>query len=305
MRIGVVIPTFNRCNSVLRCLGSLRPELMPEDSVVIVDAGSTDNSVQEIMRLFPEVVCIQATSESWWADLVNTGVQRLLGDGVDYVLTFNDDNIATPGFLKNMRSAVAQHGAGIFSSVCCYMSDPQCIFFAGRKRNRWTDRFHYLDLNMDMRQLHGGIREVDLLHGMCTLIPRAIFEKIGMFDAAAFPHLFADDDFVLRAHEVGYSSLVVLDSVVLNDRTTTGYNPYDRRLGPIVAFRLFTSRRSAFQINTRVRFLWRHRRGFFRFLLTLISDYLRLISVVIARWVLPDKWFHAIGMAVNRLGSDQ
>ncbi len=305
MQIGVVIPTYERRDSVLRCLNSLRTEIMANDVVVVVDAGSADGTLAEIARNFPDAECIQATPDSWWADLVNIGIRRLLEQGVDHILTFNDDNVAMPGFLQKLRVAATQHGESIISSVCCYLADPNRIFFAGRKRNPWIDRYHYLDLDSDVRELDGGIREVDLLHGMSTLIPRVVFERIGLFDAGAFPHLFADDDFVLRAKEIGYSSLVVLNSIVLNDRDSTGFNPYDRRLGLGAAFRLLTSRRSAFQVNRRVRFLWRHRRSLLRFVLTMFSDYLRLIAVILARWVMPEKWFRSMGSTVNRFGSGQ
>jgi len=88
---------------------------------------------------------------------------------------------------------------------------------------------------------------------------------------------------------------VALQAVVLNDRTKTGLNPYDRRLRPAEILHLFTSRRSHFQLAAKTRFLWRHRRGLYYFGKTWICDYVRLLAVVVSRWVLPLRAFESLG----------
>jgi len=294
MRIGVVIPTYNRCAALLRCLESLRGELLSGDVMIVVDAGSMDSTQSEVQQRFPNTHYLRATPDLWWAGLCNLGVKEALDQGVDYILTLNDDNVATSGFLNRLRKKAEQHENGILSSVVAYLNDPNVVFFAGRSRDRWSDRFRYVHHNQPVEALDGEIQEVDLLHGMCTLIPRNAFERIGLFDAESFPHLFADDDFVLRAKQKGFTSWVVTDSVVLNDRASTGSNPYDRKLSPVEAFRLLTSRRSSFQLKTRTHFLWRHKRGVLRFLLTWVGDYLRLLGVVMIRWLLPEKQFSGL-----------
>ncbi len=55
-----------------------------------------------------------------WAGLVSIGVKTVMAEGVDYVLTFNDDNIATAGFLRELRDVADKHPAAIVASVCCY-----------------------------------------------------------------------------------------------------------------------------------------------------------------------------------------
>jgi GT2 family glycosyltransferase len=148
-----------------------------------------------------------------------------------------------------------------------------------------------MDLDQKYEGLEGGIREVDLLHGMCTLFPVSVFQTVGWFDGNAYPHLFADDDLVLRAKGQGYRLLVDLDAVVFNDHTRKGLNPYNRRLGVTELYDLVTSRKSAFQISTRTRFLWQHRRSIITFIITWLADYGRLSGIILLRWVLsPDLY---------------
>src|SRR5262249_54219921 len=141
-----------------------------------------------------------------------------------------------------------------------------------------------------------GLRQVDMLHGMCTLFPLAVFETVGLFNEKKFPQTFADDDLLLRARGAGFFLKVALDAVVLNDRTKTGLNPYDRRLGPVGVFRLLISRKPPFQFAARPRFLWRHRRSLRFFCKTWLFDYLRLLSVIATRWMLPVNAFHWLGL---------
>ncbi|HUK42068.1 MAG TPA: hypothetical protein VLX11_13520, partial [Candidatus Acidoferrales bacterium] len=141
-----------------------------------------------------------------------------------------------------------------------------------------------------------GLRTVDMLHGMCTLFPMRVFHTVGLFDEQAFPQVFADDDLLMRANRAGFSLQVALDAVVLNDRSKTGNNPYDHRLGPKGIVQLLLSRKSTFQLAARARFLWRYRRSFYLFCKTWLFDYLRLTTVVVTRWLLPFRAFHWLGI---------
>ncbi len=63
-RIGLVIPTFNRCGSLSRCLESLATEVAKGDLLAVVDAGSTDGTVEMVRRDCPDAMLIQATTDA-------------------------------------------------------------------------------------------------------------------------------------------------------------------------------------------------------------------------------------------------
>jgi GT2 family glycosyltransferase len=119
---------------------------------------------------------------------------------------------------------------------------------------------------------------------------------VGLFNEKSFPQVLADDDLLMRANRAGFSLQVALDAVVLNDRTKTGNNPYDQRLGPSGIVQLLVSRKSTFQIAARTKFLWRYRRNSYFFCKTWLFDYLRLFTIIVTRWLLPFKAFHRLGI---------
>ena len=292
--VALVIPVLNRKETTQRCLDSVYSCLPDGFTVIVIDSGSTDGTQSMIKDRFGDAVLIQGNHGQWWAAATNLGVKRALLDGHDGVLTFNDDNVATPDLFKNLLDTAAQYPKSIISAVCCYHHIKDKVFFAGRRRSPVTGRFHYLHLDKPYAELKKEILEVDLLHGMCTLFPATVFHDTGFFDEVAFPHLFADDDLVLRAKKTGYRLLVNTRARVMNDRAMTGLNPYNRRLNPKEVIQLFTSRKSVFQIKTRTRFLWKHRYSFPQFIINWCADYFRIICLVILRWILP-------GMAYDKL----
>lgn len=295
MTTEIIIPTFNRRETVLSALKSVFEFISSDHHVIVVDSGSSDGTAKAVRKEFPQVVLVQGDPSMWWAAATNLGIKKARELACSHVITYNDDNIATASLFSALADTARLHPDSILSAVCCYLHRPETVFFAGRMRAKGSDRFYYLDHDVPLPNLGTGVREVDLLHGMCTLFPMSVFDTVGLFDESAFPQVFADDDLTLRAAKAGYRLRVVLDAVVLNDRTKTGINPYDRRLGPMGVFRLLTSRKSTFQLNARTRFLWRHRRSFWYFAKTWAFDYARMLSLLLARWILPDGAFRWAG----------
>lgn len=291
MKVAVVIPVYNRKEVTLNCLKALYQDLPASFHVITVDSGSTDGTRESVRENYPDTIIIQGVPEDWWAGAVNRGIKRALEMRCQYILTYNDDNVAAPGMLQGLLKTALLHPYAIISSAVCYLDSRSRIYFAGRRRAKLTDRFIYMGLGRLYDELEKGVCEADLLHGMCTLFPVSVFQHVGLFDEQAFPHLFADDDLILRAKKHGYRLLVDLDTVVFNDHTMKGLSPYDRKPGLRQVVDFFTSRKSVFQVSTRTRFLWRHRRSVISFIITWIADYTRLLCVIFLRWILsPDSY---------------
>jgi GT2 family glycosyltransferase len=294
MKIAIVLPVFNRKDITLRCLDSLYS--VPDDKylIIVVDSGSTDGTREAVRKNYSEVTLLETTPESWWAAATNIGIKEAVKAGCKYILTYNDDNVATTETLNRLVETAEQYPCSIISSVKCSYQNPDVVLFAGRRRARFTDRSYFMNRGQTYDQIGTGTRKVDWLHGQCTLFPATVFEAVGLFDENSFPHLYADDDLILRAKQAGYDLLVNLDAVVLNDEKQTGINPYYSRIPLRKIPELFTSRKSFFQLATKTRFLWRHKRNIFTFVITWIADYTRLFIVILLRWILPERIYKNI-----------
>lgn len=99
--ISIIIPTYNEAER----LTSLLPELLsvPDAEVLVVDGGSTDNTVDTATALGAKVL----TSASGKAVQMNTGAHAAQGD---ILLFLHGDTRLAPGFAEQVRVVTNQPG---------------------------------------------------------------------------------------------------------------------------------------------------------------------------------------------------
>ncbi|MDF1702591.1 MAG: glycosyltransferase, partial [Planctomycetota bacterium] len=100
--LSIVIVNWNAAEALRRCLAALRPEAATDVEVVIVDNGSTDNSVSAARAAWPEAVQVCLPTNQGFAAGCNRGLAVARGT---WVLTLNNDTEVQPGFLTALRAA--------------------------------------------------------------------------------------------------------------------------------------------------------------------------------------------------------
>ena len=99
MDISVVIPTYNRCAVLLRCLRALEAQALDRRryEIIVVDDGSTDDTPDRLQSLIsPEVVRYYRQPNSGPARARNVGIRAARGQ---IVLFLGDDILAAPQLL--------------------------------------------------------------------------------------------------------------------------------------------------------------------------------------------------------------
>jgi glycosyltransferase involved in cell wall biosynthesis len=99
--VSVVIPTYNRKDSLLRTLDSLSKQTYPSDryEIIIVDDGSTDGTEKLMGISWPFRVRYYRQENAGATAARNAGARRSLGQ----ILVFMDDDIAaTPRMLESL-----------------------------------------------------------------------------------------------------------------------------------------------------------------------------------------------------------
>ena len=125
---ALVIPTYNRRSTLLLALTRIFECLPSDHDVIVVDSGSADRTADAVKELFPQVHLLRGNSSTWWAAATNLGVKRAQAFGCKYVITYNDDNVATLDLFAKLRVAAENSPRSIIAAVCCYLDNPQKIF---------------------------------------------------------------------------------------------------------------------------------------------------------------------------------
>ena len=207
--VVVVILNWNSWQETVACLESLRAIIWQRWQVVVVDNGSTNDSVAQIeawvrqhpvpLTLLPTEINLGFTGGN------NIGIRHALQHGADYVLLLNNDTTVAPDFLDPLiKFAEEKPNAGMIGPIIYEADRPQTIQSAGAHISWWNAKFPPVaDAVTDEAP-----READYISGAAMLVRRTVIEEIGAFDETFF--LYVEEvDWCQRARDAGYEIWVV------------------------------------------------------------------------------------------------
>jgi GT2 family glycosyltransferase len=217
----VVIPVLNRWDQTRRCLERLAGGRQPPTHIIVVDHGSTDGTRAGLMAHFPRVTYLEDDPAHWWTGATNAGIREALKRGAEYLILLNNDCYVKPDTLATLLDYAERHPGTIIAPVqrrlddgaVCVVRASSC-FLAG-----------YPTLILPWHSRHVGeprlLRSRLIIGGRGVLIPRSVFERVGMFDDARLPHYGGDHDFYLRCRRQGIPLYVAADATVELDSSHT------------------------------------------------------------------------------------
>src|SRR2546430_3568680 len=97
--VSIVISNFNGAGYLRRCLNALLQLNYPSVEIIVVDAGSTDDSVAILQSDFSTVKVVEA-GRIGIGEAINNGIRLSRGDLL--LLDYNIDEIAAPAFLDRL-----------------------------------------------------------------------------------------------------------------------------------------------------------------------------------------------------------
>jgi len=227
LRLSVVIPTFNRKDSIIHVLKLLEKRVIKniDLSIIVIVDGSTDGTLEAIQSLFSDVIIIEGDGNWWWTRSVNEGCKAALKNGSDAVLLLNDDITFDSNYLENILKSIEKEPDAIIGSLNVTEEKERRIYFSGAKKIRCWDgklqRYHTF-LSLYKKNNLSGLQKSIVLPGRGLFIPSWVFKKIGFFDEKALPQYKADYDFVLRANKNNIHSFISWDSIIFSYVETTG-----------------------------------------------------------------------------------
>ena len=222
--LAVIIVNYNTGDYLERCLASLETHRGDVGiDVVVIDNASVDGSHTRAIAAHPWARLIENHENIYLSPAWNQGIRAT---DAPYVLLLNPDTEWWVGTLADYVAVARAHPrAGIVGPMIrnldgtVYPSGrplPSVVDAVGHgfvgpimPDNRFTRRYHMEGWDRTTE------REVDWVSGACMLLPRKVFEDVGMLDEA-FP-LFAEElDMATRLRDAGWSVLYTPDVEVLH-----------------------------------------------------------------------------------------
>ena len=211
-----MILNWNTAENTLACVASVLESQYQNLEVLVVDNGSTDDSVARL-RNVRGVTLIENTCNLGFTGGCNTGIRQALRDGTDYVWLLNSDAQVEPGTLGQLVAAAeADPRIGLASPVIRDAADGASITFCCGLIAHGTLDHTPTNQPEIARAWHAASPERISLHGTALLVRRALIETIGELDDRFFAY-WEDIDYSIRSARAGFRNVVVLECSVLHE----------------------------------------------------------------------------------------
>jgi GT2 family glycosyltransferase len=100
-KVSVVIPTYNRADYIAAAIESVRQQTMTDFEMIVVDDGSTDDTLERLAAFADQVVCLRTPNQGP-ALARNVGMQAARGE---YVAWLDSDDLYRP-FKLELQAAL-------------------------------------------------------------------------------------------------------------------------------------------------------------------------------------------------------
>jgi len=219
LQVSCIVLNWNGWRDTVDCLDAVKECAYPNLRLIVVDNGSTDDSVARIQSAHPDVLLLQTGSNLGFAGGNNIGLRHSLSHGVDYVWLLNNDTTPDRNALSALVAKAREDKAiGAVASVCYYAASPAMVeAWAGARVNLW------IGYGRNTREPRHD-DWFDSLNGTSMLIARAALEDVGLLDEGFFLY-WEDTEFSIRLRKRGWRIAALPDSRVLHKvNASTGGN---------------------------------------------------------------------------------
>ena len=271
-RVAIVLLNWNGRDDTLACLASLSRLDYSAYEVVVVDNGSSDDSVKAIQAAYPHLMLITTDDNLGYVGGNNIGLEYAQTVGADYALLLNNDTEVASNFLSLLIEAAEEDpAAGIVGPMIYYFDRPDIIWSAGGGIDWERGDTWMIGLNEEDRGQFGKMpRPVDFVTGCALLIKMPVVTHIGLLDHRFFAY-YEESEWCIRAARGGFKILHVPQAKVWHK-----ISPSIRETSPQVHY---------YMTRNRLLFLKLTGAGIMPWLCTLFSYGRTLLS-----WTLKPRW---------------
>lgn len=222
-QVAIVLLNYNGKNYLEQNLGFVEQSSYPNKQIIVIDNGSTDNSLAFVQSRHPQVRIIRNEKNLGYAEGYNAGLAQVRAD---YYVLLNTDVAVTPHFLEPVINLMeSDAGIGICQpKILSYTNRDQFEYAGGAggfidilgftfARGRVFDRFE---------QDHGQYNDnspIFWASGACLVIKASLYTTLkGFYD---YYFMYSEEvDLCWRAQAAGYQVYACGQSIIYHKETT-------------------------------------------------------------------------------------
>ena len=235
--VSIIILTYqNGWPQLKKCFGSLKSIDYKPFEVIVVDNGSTDNTLSEISNFQFQISNFKLIRNKKNLGFCRGNNQAAKMARGKYILLLNNDTVVTPNFLSILvRDLENDKSIGVvqpkirqllaknkLDACASFLTNTGFLYHYGYSQNRADKKFNKRLFMYSAK-------------GACLLTRKSLIEKIGLFDENFFAY-FEETDFCHRVWLSGFKVLYEPSAEIFH------LGGPDREVNPIIQFHSYKNR---------------------------------------------------------------
>ena len=206
-RVVIVTLNWNRPADTLAFLQTALAQQGLDCPIIVVDNGSSDDSIDQISAAYPEVEIIATGKNLGFAGGCNVGLRRARELDADYVFLVNNDTLLAPDCLSQLVAHTAPE-VGLLAPVFFYADAPSRPWLLGGNLHPILYEITGDTATWFAKLQAQGSLDLDMVPFCGVLLSRAALAQVGEFDERFFMY-YDDMDYSARLRRAGFTLRII------------------------------------------------------------------------------------------------
>jgi GT2 family glycosyltransferase len=227
LKLSIVVINWNTWQDTLECLESLKNSEYKYFTVLLIDNGSTNDSVERMKEWLARYgfgikhVLLENRTNLGFAGGNNIGIAYAVEKGYKYIMLLNNDTVIAPKALGHLIDTM-EHDPdwGVITPQIRYHGEPERIANSGGRLTIFGHRNYYDSDRLTSECPGDSVRRITFITGCALLVRSEILKSVGGLS----DHFFfgeEDFDFSLKMKKQGVKMGCVRKAVVFHKIGTT------------------------------------------------------------------------------------
>ena len=201
--IKILILNWNGQHLLKSCLDSIKKIDYSNYSVMVIDNGSTDSSVNMVQENYSDVNLLVLEKNYGFSGGYNRCFTRMKDEYSGFVMLLNNDTEVDTNILKSFIKAKEKYGENnLYGGKIFYQNNPELIWYAGGNVNMQQAKISHRGIRKNDSAEFSKSLKTDYITGCCLFTSMEVINKLNGFDER-FNMYGEDVDLCLRAKKAG------------------------------------------------------------------------------------------------------
>jgi GT2 family glycosyltransferase len=272
----VIILNWNNAEDTIECIESVQRSTFADFQILVVDNGSTDDSVLSIQTRFPMIEILETGSNLGYAGGNNMGIRTAFERNAEYILILNNDTLIDRWMIEELYNFCLKRPAvGMVGPLMYCLEPPDMVFSAGSEIDWQSAKIIHHGMFEYQNQIVGisSPRQVSFIAGCGIFIRSAALKEAELLNEDYYLN-YEDVELGIQVKQAGYEVWYLPSAILWHKISAT--------LG------LASPANTYYMTRNSLFFFFKHSRGIWKIIN--VSTILVNTIVTIAAWTIKPKY---------------